>query len=177
MSISSRFLQGYLLLFLLCWALPEASAEWRQEEPAEVQKQEKQPSSQTAKKQKRNLGFGEFMLGVGTALFVGAVLFGLVATIIFGIGGLTLWGIIALSCGLYAGGFGLGAIIVSNQETGMSAFAGILLGFLGVSASILLISLPLFILALIVGTSWISLVSGVLLGVVGLTFLIVLLNL
>lgn len=177
MYLSTHFLKGGLLLFLLFWTLPEASAEWRQEAPVEVQKRHKQLSSQTAKKQKRSLGFGTFLLGVGIFLFFAAVLLGLVTTILFGVGGLTLWGIIALSCGLYAGSFALGFTIAGTRESGKGAGIATALGIIGVLSSIVLVSLPLFVLSLIVGTSWIILGSSILLGVVGLILLIILLTL
>lgn len=169
MYLSLDFLKRCILLVLIFWATPEASAEWRKASPEQTTQNRPAKTRVSKLKPQSTQTFGMVLLTIGTMLALLAIIGGLAAAIIFGSTGLVVWGAIALGCGFYAGVFSGGVIVDSTTNGyGMGAAIGTVLGLMGVIFTAVLTGLPLLVFALISGISWLILSSSILLGILGL---------
>lgn len=175
----SSFFHRSLLLCLLLWMLPTATAEWRQSPPPTAQQIERpiQPQKTKRSKQKprRAQDFGFTLLALGLIIWFIAIPFGLIAALVFSGSGLVLWAGLALGCAAYTMFYPAGLVLGSLGTSGMGGAIGVALGLIGMVISAIFNGLPLFIIALAVVLPWLTIATASVLTAAALFILILIL--
>lgn len=174
MYLSTHFLKGCLLLFLLFWTLPETAAEWRKEQVVQVEKKQQQKKAKAKHYAKPLQITSDGLLIAGFVLAIVALILGFVTGIGFAINGIAAWGMITLICGSYVGFMGGIILISASGSYGLGAAVGAMMGVAGVILAGIFNALPLFITALARGLGGLTLAGGILIGALALITLLAL---